>query len=91
MMGSLLAGHAETPGELLTLEDGRKVRQYRGMGSLDAMKAGAGSKARYFSENANVKVAQGVTGLVPDKGPVHDFLLYARYIFFHSIGCSVTY
>lgn len=88
MMGSLLAGHAETPGELIVTKDGKKVRQYRGMGSLDAMKAGAASKARYFSENANVKVAQGVTGLVPDKGNVAEFLLYAKYSLFARIVLS---
>ena len=69
MMGSLLAGTRESPGQTVHFQ-GRRFKTYRGMGSLGAMRKG--SKDRY-SQNASGKmVAEGVEGRVPYKGPVAD-------------------
>ena len=69
MLGSLLAGCAETPGALEE-RDGRQFKAYRGMGSVGAMEDG--SKDRYFQEGAKKLVPEGVEGRVPFKGPLAD-------------------
>ncbi len=73
MMGSMLAGTEESPGESLLLE-GRRFKVIRGMGSLGAM--AEGSADRYFQEEAAASklVPEGIEGRVPYKGPVADVL-----------------
>ncbi len=69
MVGSMLAGTTEAPGEDL-LRDGRRYKAYRGMGSMGAM--AGGSADRYFQENAKKLVPEGIEGMVAYKGPVED-------------------
>ena len=71
MMGSLLAGTEESPGETEIFQ-GRRFKVYRGMGSLAAMEKG--SRDRYFQEDARKLVPEGVEGRVPYKGPLSDTL-----------------
>ncbi|MDU3137467.1 MAG: IMP dehydrogenase [Anaerococcus prevotii] len=69
MAGSLFAGTEESPGETILFE-GRQYKEYRGMGSLAAMKDGSGD--RYFQTNTKKYVPEGVEGRVAYKGPVGD-------------------
>ena len=69
MLGSMLAGCEESPGES-EIYQGRQFKVYRGMGSLGAM--ANGSKDRYFQENNKKLVPEGVEGRVPYKGSVSD-------------------
>ncbi|WP_277295417.1 IMP dehydrogenase, partial [Ruminococcus callidus] len=69
MLGSLLAGCEEAPGEV-EIYQGRSFKVYRGMGSLGAM--AQGSKDRYFQQDNRKLVPEGVEGRVPFKGPVSD-------------------
>ncbi len=71
MLGSLLAGMDESPGETI-LYEGRQYKSYRGMGSLGAMKEGSGD--RYFQEKSETSklVPEGIEGMVPYRGPVRN-------------------
>ena len=71
MIGSLLAGCEESPGEEI-LYEGRKYKEYRGMGSIPAMKAG--SSDRYFQNNTRKLIPEGVEGMVPFKGKATDVI-----------------
>ncbi len=73
MMGSVLAGTQETPGEII-LSQGRRYKSYRGMGSMGAMKKG--SADRYFQdgEQSNKLVPEGIEGLVPFRGEIGDII-----------------
>jgi IMP dehydrogenase len=76
MMGSVLAGTQESPGEKI-LHQGRTYVMYRGMGSLAAMKTGKGSRERYGQEDTNDEsklVPQGIEGLVVYRGTVDQVL-----------------
>ena len=69
MLGSLLAGVDESPGER-EIYQGRQFKVYRGMGSIGAMERG--SRDRYFQENNQKLVPEGIEGRVPYKGPLAD-------------------
>jgi IMP dehydrogenase len=72
MLGSVLAGSDEAPGDVILVQ-GERYKEYRGMGSLGAMKARSFSKDRYFQgdvEDVEKLVPEGIEGRVPYKGPV---------------------
>lgn len=76
MIGSLVAGTEESPGETIIF-NGRKFKSYRGMGSLEAMEQKNGSKDRYFQgDTTEVKklVPEGIAGRVPYKGTVQEVI-----------------
>ena len=72
MLGSMLAGTDESPGDVI-VGQGERFKSYRGMGSLGAMKARSFSKDRYFQgdvEDVDKLVPEGIEGRVPYKGPL---------------------
>ena len=74
MVGSLVAGTEESPGETIIF-NGRKFKSYRGMGSMEAMEQKNGSRDRYFQNNitdAKKLVPEGIAGRVPYKGTVQE-------------------
>jgi IMP dehydrogenase len=76
MAGSLLAGTDESPGDVV-LHQGERFKEYRGMGSLGAMRARGSSRDRYFQgdvEDVEKLVPEGIEGRVPYKGPVTAIL-----------------
>ena len=75
MMGSMLAGTEEAPGEIEMFQ-GRSYKNYRGMGSLGAMAHNQGSSDRYFQDASAVEklVPEGIEGRVPYKGPVANII-----------------
>jgi IMP dehydrogenase len=77
MFGSLLAGTDESPGDVV-MSQGERYKEYRGMGSLGAMRARSFSKDRYFQgdvEDVDKMVPEGIEGRVPYKGPMRNVLL----------------
>ena len=80
MLGSMLAGTDESPGDVILVQ-GERFKEYRGMGSLGAMKARSFSKDRYFQgdvEDVDKLVPEGIEGRVPYKGPAAADRLPAR-------------
>jgi IMP dehydrogenase len=76
MLGSMFAGTDEAPGDVVVVQ-GERLKQYRGMGSLGAMKARGFSKDRYFQgdvEDVDKLVPEGVEAHVPYKGPVANVI-----------------
>lgn len=84
MMGSMLAGTDEAPGETI-LRDGRRYKSYRGMGSLGAMEAGSGD--RYFQSGSRKFVPEGIEAIVAYKGSVGEVL----YQFVGGLRSSMGY
>ncbi len=77
MLGSMLAGTDEAPGDVV-VSHGERFKEYRGMGSLGAMKARGYSKDRYFQgdvEDSDKLVPEGIEGRVPYKGPLRNVVL----------------
>jgi IMP dehydrogenase len=75
MLGSLLAGTDEAPGDMIEIE-GRLFKSYRGMGSIAAMKKGSDARysQKYVEGKAKKLVPEGVEGLVPHRGPLSEHL-----------------
>jgi IMP dehydrogenase len=76
MLGSMLAGTDEAPGEVMVAQ-GERFKEYRGMGSLGAMKARSFSKDRYFQgdvEDVDKLIPEGIEGRVPYKGPLEPIV-----------------
>jgi len=71
MIGGLLAGVDESPGETIIYQ-GRSFKSYRGMGSISAMNKG--SRDRYFQEDSEKLVPEGIEGRIPYKGKLSDFI-----------------
>ncbi|KAJ7543823.1 hypothetical protein O6H91_09G053800 [Diphasiastrum complanatum] len=91
MTGSFLAGTEEAPGDYF-YQDGLHLKKYRGMGSLEAM--AKGSDSRYLGDKSRLKIAQGVSGAVADKGSVFKLIPYTMHAVrqgFQDLGVHSIY
>ena len=89
MMGSMLAGTDESPGEYF-YQDGVRLKRYRGMGSLEAMNKGGEKRYVWDDSVTAIKVAQGVSGAVQDKGTLVRYIPYLMQGLRHGLqdaGC----
>lgn len=89
MMGSMLAGTDESPGEYF-YQDGVRLKRYRGMGSIEAMTQGGEKRYVWDNTATAVKVAQGVSGAVQDKGTLRRYVPYLMQGVRHGLqdaGC----
>ena len=90
MMGGMLAAVHEAPGDVI-YQNGQRVKVYRGMGSIAAMEhqkiqsSDNAAAGRYYSEEDTIRVAQGVTGYVTDKGSIHQYVPYLNTAIQHSM------
>ncbi len=75
MMGFMFAGTQEAPGEYF-YENGVRLKRYRGMASIEAMQAGGDKRYNTQADDRKVKVAQGVSGAVVDKGSMTEYVPY---------------
>jgi len=73
MLGSMLAGLEEAPGEVVYY-DGRRFKEYRGMGSLGAMRGYGRDRYGTGQDNSGKMVPEGIEGRVPYKGPLHEYI-----------------
>lgn len=87
MLGNLFAGTEESPGES-EIYQGRRFKVYRGMGSIGAMQRG--SKDRYFQQESDKLVPEGVEGRVPYKGPLSDIIFQLVEGLKHGMGYCGT-
>ena len=74
MLGSMLAGTEDSPGKIIC-KNGVNLKNYRGMGSIEAMTNNISSE-RYLSQNEKIKVAQGVSGTILTKGSIFTYVPY---------------
>jgi IMP dehydrogenase len=89
MMGSMLAGTDESPGEYF-YQDGVRLKRYRGMGSIEAMSEGSEKRYVWDDRQTAIKVAQGVSGAVQDKGTLRRYVPYLMQGVRHGLqdaGC----
>jgi IMP dehydrogenase len=75
MMGFMFAGTEEAPGAYF-YENGVRLKRYRGMASIEAMQAGGDKRYQTQADDRKIKVAQGVSGAVVDKGRMQDYVPY---------------
>lgn len=74
MMGNMLAGTKEAPGDIIEMSDGSRMKVYRGMGSPSALRDSAAARARYGASGSGRPLSEGVEATIAYKGPVDELL-----------------